>query len=86
MTALERAFQLARSGKWRQSRKSSLLKHDGYDQRQIEGPVLKRQIKALIEKPRGRKPSIPRSPKGEKRPAALQNNARALNAATVNVQ
>jgi hypothetical protein len=50
MTALERAFQLARSG-----RVAGLtdiitsLKRDGYSASQIEGPVLKRQLVDLIK-------------------------------------
>jgi hypothetical protein len=50
MTALERAFQLARSG-----RVAALtdiitsLKRDGYSASQIEGPLLKRQLADLIK-------------------------------------
>ena len=50
MTALERAFQLARSG-----RVAGLtdiitsLKRDGYSATQIEGPLLKRQLADLIK-------------------------------------
>ncbi len=49
MTALERAFQLARSGQV-----STLtdivgsLRRDGYNISQIEGPALKRQLRDLI--------------------------------------
>jgi hypothetical protein len=54
MTALERAFQLARSG-----RVAGLtdiitsLKRDGYSTSQIEGPLLKRQLAGLIKAARG---------------------------------
>lgn len=50
MTALERAFQLARSG-----RVAGLtdivtsLKRDGYSASQLEGPLLKRQLADLIK-------------------------------------
>ena len=50
MTTLERAFQLARSG-----RVAALtdiitsLKRDGYSSDQIEGPLLKRQLVDLIK-------------------------------------
>jgi hypothetical protein len=50
MTALERAFQLARSG-----RVAGLtdiitsLKSDGYSVDQIEGPLLKRQLADLVK-------------------------------------
>jgi hypothetical protein len=62
MTALERAFQLARSGQVATIEEIvASLKHDGYDQRQIEGPVLKRQIKALIEAARSEAINTPQS-------------------------
>jgi hypothetical protein len=58
MTELERAFQLARSG-----RVAGLtdiittLKRDGYSASQIEGPLLKRQLADLIKgAPAGRVP------------------------------
>ena len=50
MTALERAFQLARSG--RVARLTDIvasLKRDGYSASQIEGPLLKRQLANLIK-------------------------------------
>jgi hypothetical protein len=50
ITALERAFQLARSG--RLSRIEDIiasLDRDGYSVSQIQGPVLRRQLRALIE-------------------------------------
>ena len=54
MTELERAFQLARSG-----RVTGLtdiittLKRDGYSASQIEGPLLKRQLADVIKAARG---------------------------------
>lgn len=50
MTALERAFQLARSGRVAGLPDIiSSLKRDGYSTNQIEGPVLKRQLAELIK-------------------------------------
>ncbi len=50
MTALERAFQLARSGRVAGLTEIiTSLKRDGYSANQIEGPALKRQLAALIK-------------------------------------
>jgi hypothetical protein len=50
MTALERAFQLARSGRVAGLTDIiSSLKRDGYSTNQIEGRVLKRQLSDLIK-------------------------------------
>jgi hypothetical protein len=50
MTALERAFQLARSGRVAGLTDIiSSLKRDGYSTNQIEGRVLKRQLADLIK-------------------------------------
>jgi hypothetical protein len=50
MTALERAFQLARSGRVTGLTEIiTSLKRDGYSASQIEGPVLKRQLADLIK-------------------------------------
>jgi hypothetical protein len=50
MTALERAFQLARSGRVAGLTEIiTSLKRDGYSASQIEGPVLKRQLADLIK-------------------------------------
>jgi hypothetical protein len=60
VTSLERAFQLARSGKF-----STLgdviasLHRDGYSAGQIEGPVLRRQLKGLIDEARREPPLAP---------------------------
>jgi hypothetical protein len=57
MTALERAFQLARSGRVTGLAEIvAALKRDGYSASQIEGPLLKRQLAYLIKAARkGRK-------------------------------
>jgi hypothetical protein len=50
MTALERAFQLAKSGRVAGLTEIiTSLKRDGYSASQIEGPVLKRQLADLIK-------------------------------------
>jgi hypothetical protein len=50
MTALERAFQLARSGKVSGlSEIVRTLKGEGYSAYQIEGPVLRRQLANLVK-------------------------------------
>jgi hypothetical protein len=55
MTALERAFQLARSGTVAGLTDIiTSLKRDGYPASQIEGPLLKRQLADLIKAARGR--------------------------------
>ena len=49
-TALERAFELASSGKCLNVTDIALrLKGEGYSIEQIEGPMLKKQLYALIE-------------------------------------
>jgi len=49
MTALERAFQLARSGQVSTITEIvGSLRRDRYDTRQIEGPALRRQLMTLI--------------------------------------
>ena len=61
MTAVERAFQLARSGRVAGLAEiATSLNREGYYANQIEGPVLKRQLAALIKA--ARKPSVPSSP------------------------
>ena len=50
MTALERAFQLARSGRVAGLTEIvTSLNREGYSASQIEGPVLKRQLSGLIK-------------------------------------
>jgi hypothetical protein len=50
VTALERAFQLARLGKVSGlSEIRKVLNPEGYSDGQIEGPALKRQLTDLIE-------------------------------------
>ena len=49
VSALERAFELAQSGTIRDiSQIKGVLAREGYDPSQIEGPVLIRQLRALI--------------------------------------
>jgi hypothetical protein len=50
LTALERAFQLAKSGRVAEvSEIATSLKREGYQADQIEGPLLKRQLADLIK-------------------------------------
>lgn len=50
VTALERAFQLARSGQVSGlSDIRKVLNREGYSENQIEGPTLKRQLAGLIK-------------------------------------
>jgi hypothetical protein len=50
MTAMERAFQLARSGSVAGVAEiATSLNREGYHGNQIEGPVLKRQLADLIK-------------------------------------
>ena len=54
MTELERAFQLARSGRVAGlSDTITSLKRDGYSASQTEGPLPKRQLADLIKAARG---------------------------------
>ena len=72
-TALERAFQLARSGDYGTvSKIRSRLRFEGYSDGQVIGPTLVRQLSALINEARG---DMPKGPKGEKRPADVVGNA-----------
>jgi hypothetical protein len=50
MSALERAFQLAKSGQVAGLTEiATSLNREGYSANQIEGPVLKRQLAGLIK-------------------------------------
>jgi hypothetical protein len=50
VTALERAFQLAKSGQVSGLTEIvKALRREGYSANQIEGPALKRQLAALIK-------------------------------------
>jgi hypothetical protein len=61
ITALERAFQLAKSGSvTRLSEIATSLNREGYSANQIEGPLLKRQLADLIKA--ARKPGVPITP------------------------
>ncbi|WP_147262853.1 hypothetical protein [Roseiarcus fermentans] len=49
MTALERAFHLARSGRFATlAEMVNALRRDRYDIQQVQGPALRRQLTALI--------------------------------------
>lgn len=51
LTALERAFELAASGKYRQVADiKRVVKSEGYDQSQVVGQSLFRQLKIIMEK------------------------------------
>jgi hypothetical protein len=55
VTALERAFQLARSGQVSGlSEIAKALRSEGYSTGQIEGPILRRQLADLIKTARER--------------------------------
>jgi hypothetical protein len=57
-TALERAFELARSGDCAGlSEISRCLGHEGYSSLQIEGPVLKKQLARLIKEAKAATPT-----------------------------
>jgi hypothetical protein len=66
-TALERAFDLASSGRCHSfSDVVHKLNDEGYSVAQLEGPLLKKQLIDLIEKATN---PMPKGPRGEKRPA-----------------
>ena len=57
-TAMERAFELARSGKPRRTQDViAALKREGYTTEQIQGPALMRQLVTLIKAARSDSPS-----------------------------
>ena len=57
MTAIERAFQLARSGQAASVTEIIVsLKREGYSIDQIQGPSLRRQLAELIRGPRPETP------------------------------
>ena len=58
VTALERAFQLARSGKVSGlSDIRKVLNREGYSENQVDGRTLKRQLTGLIETARPGRPT-----------------------------
>jgi hypothetical protein len=68
VTALERAFQLAKSGKYlSMSEIRKKLKKEGFSLVQIEGGALTKQLRELIKSSRENKPNAQR-PKGESAP------------------
>ncbi|KQW67071.1 hypothetical protein ASE17_20340 [Phenylobacterium sp. Root77] len=57
-TTLERAFELARTGEFRTvSELSKQLKIEGYNLVQIEGDMLKRQLRGICEHAQTRQPA-----------------------------
>lgn len=49
-STLERAFELARSGRYETASKVKLaVVAEGYDRRQLEGPALTRQLSEVIK-------------------------------------
>ena len=49
-TALERAFELAKSGKFASvTEVKSAVSKEGYSMNQMEGPMLSKQLRALIQ-------------------------------------
>jgi hypothetical protein len=49
VTALERAFELARSGQCRSTDEiTQALKQEGYDAKRVVGPFLIRQLRAVM--------------------------------------
>ena len=74
MTALERAFDLASSGKCLSVMDIILsLRTEGYSVEQLEGPALRKQLIELIEK--AKKP-MPKGSKGAKRPANVRGGSK----------
>ena len=60
MTTMERAFHLAQSGRFtRLTEVLTILDREGYSASQIQGPLLKRQLKDLIKAAR-REPVLTR--------------------------
>jgi hypothetical protein len=54
MSALERAFELAKSGQVEGVKQLiARLKREGYDQRQVDGRYLRRQLADLMRESRG---------------------------------
>jgi hypothetical protein len=50
LTALERAFQVAKSGRVKDLEEiRMLLRREGHDVSQLQGPLLRSQLKKLIE-------------------------------------
>ena len=61
-TALERAFELARSGRY--LRLEQLLRHlnkEGYLGEQVAGPAIRKQLNQAIKESRSRPPFSPRA-------------------------
>jgi hypothetical protein len=62
VSALERAFQLARSGSVRDiGEPKKALDPEGYSSREIEGSVIRGQLRGLVKAARGAVSAEPRS-------------------------
>ena len=73
VSALERAFQLAESGRYSSTEDiRRRLAAEGYDSRVLAGPALRKQIRTKLAAGRG---PMPKGPKGQKRPADVIGNA-----------
>ena len=73
VSALERAFQLAESGRYASTQDiRRRLAAEGYDSRVLAGPALLKQIRTKLEAGRG---TMPKGPKGQRRPADVIGNA-----------
>jgi hypothetical protein len=63
-TVLERAFELARSGRPRRTEEIvATLRREGFPTEQIEGPVLKRQLLNLMKAARAGSSDVDRAPR-----------------------
>ena len=59
LTALERAFHLAKSGRVRDLEEiRMLLRREGYNVSQLQGPLLRLQLRRLIDDARGAPRSV----------------------------
>jgi hypothetical protein len=59
LTALERTFHLAKSGRVKDLQEiRTLLRQEGYDVGQLEGPQLRSQLRKLIDDARGAPRSV----------------------------
>ena len=60
-TALERAFELARSGRYlRLGHLLQRLNDEGYSDQQVTGPAIRKQLNQAIKESRSRPPFSPR--------------------------
>jgi len=72
VSALERAFELAATGRYRTvSDICGKLSAEGYQASQVSGPLLRKQLLGAIVKASQRQKPVSKGPKGQKRPAGL---------------